>query len=514
MRALVIPLLLATLATPAAAPAQAGGPDHVSSADVALVQNVRTTGSGQGGGLHGDRLLVTGPAQLTVFDVADPRAPQLLGAAPLGNATESDDVPSNGKWAAVAEGECLDPTIPGGCMAVFDVTGAPQRLASLGMNANSLACVLDCRYVWAAGENTIVDMADPAAPAAVGTFLQDSDAQDGPCWSVREMRPGVAMASCDPAYAISTLPEHGGTPLKPVTIAQADTENFRSTLPLGGVPHGARWPRAEDRFLMTTTETPFSGTCGNEELGAFVLWDAQPVLAGGRSFRSIAQWRPANGTYADGRSPYNAVGCSPHFMAEHPSFQDGGLVAVAALENGVRFLQITPDGKIEERSYFLGAGGTAALPIWHPDGRTLYVVDYARGLDILDYSGATYVTPPAPASAETGAPQTSGPAASGPRRFRLLGVIRNDRGRATIAVETPGPGRLTATPKARGARFRKLVANVRQAGLATLTVAASGKAKRVLRRRGRLAVDVRISWRPRSGAARTARQRLVLRAKR
>ena len=511
MRALVVPLLLILLA---AAPAQASGPDHVSSEDITLVQNIRTTGSGQGGGLHGDRLLVTGPAQLTVFDATDPRAPALLGAAPLGNATESDDVPSNGKWAAVAEGECLDPAVRGGCMAVFDVTGAPQRIASLGLAVNSLACMLDCRYVWAAGENTIVDMADPAAPVALGTFLPESDAQDGPCWSVREMRPGVAMVSCDPAYAVSTLPEHGGTPLEPVTIAQADTPNFRSTLPIGGVPHGARWPRASDRFLMTTTETPFSGVCGGEELGAFVLWDARPVLAGGRSFRSMTTWRPVNGTYADGRSPYNAVGCSPHFMAEHPSFQDGGLVAVAALENGVRLLRVTPEGTVEERSYFLGAGGTAALPIWHPDGRTLYVVDYVRGLDILDYSGGTYVTPQSPAAGSGPAAPSSPPASGGPRRFRVLGVIRNERGRATIAVETPGPGRLVATPKARGARLRKLVADVRQAGLTTLTVVAQGKAKRLLRRRGRLKVDVRVVWRPRSGAARTARQRVVLRARR
>ena len=513
MRALVLTLLLATVPV---APAQAGGPDHVSTADVALVQNIRTAGSGQGGGLHGDRLMVTGPAQLTVFDAADPRAPELLGVAPLGNATESDDVPGNGRWAAVAEGECLDPAVRGGCMAVFDVTGAPRRIASLGMAANSLACVLDCRYLWAAGDNAIVDMAEPAAPKVAGTFLEPSDAQDGPCWSVREMRPGLVMASCDPAYAISTLAEHGGTPTDPVAIAQADTEDFRSTLPLGGVPHGARWPHGTDRFLMTTTETPFSGTCGGDQLGAFVLWDARPVLAGARGFRSLAHWRPANGTYVDGRSPYNAVGCSPHFLAEHPSFRDGGLVAVAALENGVRFFEITAAATIEERSFFLGAGGTAALPIWHPDGRTVYVIDYVRGLDVLDYSGGTYVpaVAPAPASDPLAAAPTGHRPAKGPRRFRVLGVIRNERGRATIAVEAPGRGRVIATPSAKGVRLRKLVAEVRQAGLTTLTVAATGRAKRVLRRRGRLAVDVRIAWRPRSGRARTARQRVVLRASR
>jgi hypothetical protein len=499
--------LIALLALLAAAPAAAAGPDHVASSDVTLVQNVRQTGQSWGGGLHGDRLVVAGAGQLTVFDVAQPAAPALLGVAPLGNAGESDDVPGNGKWAAVAESNCLDAPHTA-CVAIFSVTGVPQRIASLPLHALSVACVLECRYLWATGDNTIIDMADPTAPKVVGEFLdlQDEDVEAG-CYSTREMRPGVVMAACDPALVISTRPEHGGSERRPVVIAQADTENFQSTAPLGGVPHGARWPGARDRFLMTTTETPFSGTCGGDDLGAFVLWDARPVLEGGGRFRAMATWRPANGTYLDGRSPYNAVGCSPHFIAEHPSFRDGGLVAVAALENGVRFLRITPEGRIEEHGFFLGLGGTAALPIWHPDGRVLYVVDYARGLDVLTYTGETFASPAPPAAAPAPAPRPASPAA--PRRFRLLGVIRNARERATIAVETPGPGRLVATPRARGMRLRRLVADVRSAGLATFTVVAPRKA---LRGRRRLRVDVRIAWRPSSGAPRSARERLVLRA--
>lgn len=500
----------------AVAPAHAGPvPDYVASDGVTHVTNIRQIGAGMGGGLHGDRLLVSGPSQLSVFDVADPKAPALLGVAPLGNANESEDIPSDGRWAAVAEADCLDPATRGGCIGVFDVTGSPQRIATLGMNVQSVACVLSCRYLWATGpENAIVDMRDPAAPQVVGNYLEDeSETLDGPCFSAREVRPGLVMVSCDPAYAVSTLPEHGGTPTSPVRIGFAQTDDFQATPVTGGVPHGARWPQGRDRFMMTTTETPFSGTCGSEQLGAFVLWDARPVLAGERAFRGLGTWRPSNGTYVDGRSPYNAVGCSPHFLAEHPSFRDGGLVTVAALENGLRFLQITAEGRIEERAYFLGAGGTTALPVWHPNGRVVYVIDYARGLDVLEYGGETYVPPPAPAAGEP-APSGDEPApASGPQRFRVLGVIRNQRGRATIAVETPGPGRLTASPRARRLKFRRLVADVRQAGLTTLTVVASGKARRALRRRGRLAVDVRMVWRPREGRSLVARQRVVLRAR-
>ncbi len=513
----MLPLLL-LLALIAASPAHAEGPvpDYVASSGVAHVANHRVTGAGQGGGLHGNRLLVSGPSQLTVFDASIPQSPVLLGTAPLGAANESEDIPSDGRWAAVAEAECLSPSIRGGCIAVFDVTAAPQRIASLRMNVQTVACVLGCRYLWAPGENAIVDMADPAAPKEVGTFLDPADERlERGCVSAREVHPGVVMVACDPVFALSTLPEHGGSPTRPALVGLGDTDDFQATPFTGGVPHGARWTGARDRFMLTTTETPFSGACGSDSLGAFVVWDAQPVLARTGGFRPLDLWRPTNGTYLDGRSPYNAVGCSPHFLAEHPSFRDGGLVAVAALENGLRFLQVGPDGKIEERAYFLGAGGTSALPIWHPDGRTVYVVDYARGLDILDYTGHTYVPPAPPAAAgQTARPEPEPGMSPRPLRFRVLGVIRNGRGRATIAVETPGPGTLRATPKAKGVRLRRLRADVRQAGLTTLTVVAGGKAKRVLRRKRRLAVDVRISWRPQSGAARTARQRVVLRASR
>lgn len=506
----VVRLLVLVLALLAAAPAHASsGLDHVASEDVTLLQNVRLAGSGQGAGLHGNRLLITGPSQLTVFDVARPEAPELLGVAPLGAANESEDVPGDGRWAAVSEAQCADAAVAGGCLAVFDVTGAPRRIASLGMQAQSAACVLGCRYLWVSGENAIVDMADPAAPRIVGTFLDRGDdrLQRG-CTFSREARPGLVLASCDPIFALSTLPEHDGAPTRPAILALADTADYRSTAGFGGVPHSARWPRGSDRFMLSTTETPFSPQCGGDDLGAFVVWDARAVLEGGRGFRRLGEWRPANGSYVDGRSPYNAVGCSPHFLAHHPTFADGGLVAVATLENGLRFLQVGESGQIDERSYFLGLGGTAAVPLWHPNGRILYLADYARGLDVLEYAGETYVPArPAPATAPPAMPAPT----SAPRAFSVLGVIRNRRGRATIAVEAPGAGRVTATPRAKRLRLERVRAVVRQAGLVTLTIGVSGKARRSLNRRRRIAVDVRVSWRPKRGAAVTKRLRVVLR---
>jgi hypothetical protein len=467
-------LLIAALA---AAPAQAA-PDHVASEGVELVQTVRSVGAGQGVSLVGERLFVTSPTHLSVFDVHDPETPALLGAAPLDGANETEDVVTNGRVLATAS--------PNG-VTIFDVSGpTPQRLSTLDVGAQVATCVLDCRYLWATGSNAIIDLADPAHPREAGSFVDDDEDLDVGCFQAREVRPGLVLVACDPLLLISTLAEHGATPTKPKVIARGNAPEFDFLL--AGAPHSAHWPRGgADAFVLSSTETPFHRDCGGD-IGAFLTWDAS-------RFTVRDHWRPQNGTYLDGRSPYNAVGCSPHFLDEHPSFRDGGLVAVAALENGVRLLSVDSAGTIAERGWFLGAGGTAAVPVWHPDGRTLYVADYARGLDVLRYTGETFV--PAAASPAPSPVTAPGPAAPG-RRLRIAGVVRR-RGRAALAVEVPGRGRLTAT--GRGLRTTRVRA--RAAGLVTLALR--------LARPGRRRVAVRVRWQPRRGRAAVLRTRVTLR---
>ena len=108
--------------------------------------------------------------------------------------------------------------------------------------------------------------------------------------------------------------------------------------------------------------------------------------------RSTSSTRSArrNGTYADGNSPYNALGCSVHWFTEHPQFRNGGAVALAEYENGTRLLQVTPAGKIIEQGYFLPLGGSTSAPHFHPNGKVIYAIDYTRGVDVLRYTGPSY----------------------------------------------------------------------------------------------------------------------------
>jgi hypothetical protein len=53
----------------------------------------------------------------------------------------------------------------------------------------------------------------------------------------------------------------------------------------------------------------------------------------------------------------------------------------------VRFLQIKPDGGIEEQGYFLSLGSSSSSPRWAGRGDVLYSIDYQRGIDILRWKG-------------------------------------------------------------------------------------------------------------------------------
>ncbi len=64
----------------------------------------------------------------------------------------------------------------------------------------------------------------------------------------------------------------------------------------------------------------------------------------------------------------------------------------------MRFLQIKPDGGIEEQGYFLSLGSSSSSPKWAGKDDVLYSIDYQRGIDILRWKGGHYV-PGAPAEA-------------------------------------------------------------------------------------------------------------------
>jgi hypothetical protein len=117
--------------------------------------------------------------------------------------------------------------------------------------------------------------------------------------------------------------------------------------------HSARKPRqGREKFVLIGGEQNFTGRCelNNSE---FSVYGASQVLSGqSTQFEGpLARVPPAgNDVYADGKPVAGALGCSVHWFQEHTTFRNGGLVAISEYEDGVRFLQITPDGQIRNRA--------------------------------------------------------------------------------------------------------------------------------------------------------------------
>ena len=184
------------------------------------------------------------------------------------------------------------------------------------------------------------------------------------CHHIREIRPGVLLTACQPFAAISVNAEDGGSPAHPKVLYTGEAAKF---------VHSARWPReGGDKFLLTGGEENFTGRCelNNSE---FSVYSAEKVLAGeSTTFDGpLAQMPPAgNGVYADGKPVAGALGCSVHWFQEHPTLQaTAGSSRISEYEDGVRFLQIKPDGGIEEQGYFLSLGSSSSSPKWAGQGR-------------------------------------------------------------------------------------------------------------------------------------------------
>jgi hypothetical protein len=204
---------------------------------------------------------------------------------------------------------------------------------------------------------------------------------------MREIRPGVLLTACRPFSVITVNAEDapGASPGHPKVLYTGESDAF---------VHSARWPRSgHDKFLLIGGETNFTGRCDGNN-GEFRTYSADAVNAGAsKKFEGpIGRLQPAgNGTYTDGKPVANHLGCSVHWFQEHKSFRNGGLVALSEYEDGVRFLQVKPDGKIEEQGFFAPLGGSSSSPKWAPSGDVVYSLDYDRGIDIVGWKGKHYI---------------------------------------------------------------------------------------------------------------------------
>src|SRR4051812_28198544 len=358
-----------------------------------------------------DRLFVHNAKNFSIYDISDPANPVTMGTIHFNVAWEGEEIPTDGKVVVLADAYLIaDPMCgaPGvglvqsgkGCLQFYDVRD-PSNVREVGAipaQNHTAECAApaadktnDCEYVYGS-YGTIVDargVLDGKEPTVIGDWIQSLKAEgvsESSCHHIRQLRPGVLLTACKPFSVISINAEDGGSPAHPAVLATGKA-------PGGRFIHSARWPRGgTDKFIFSGGENNFTGVCSDNQ-STFDVYNANQVVNGeSKDFgKPTDELAPTNGTYTDGHAPAGELGCSTHWFMEHPTFHNGGLVALSQYENGVRFLQVTPAGKIKEVGYFVATGSSSSSPKWAPDGRTVYSMDYHRGIDILRYNGDTYV---------------------------------------------------------------------------------------------------------------------------
>jgi hypothetical protein len=400
-------LLAGGLAGASPASAQVG-PDYVTSGNVEYIRSIKLdVGQTTGARIVGQRLYVTGAKNMSIYDISKPEDPQLLGQIHVNIAWENEEVPTNGKILGISN-DWFDFMPSCGtegltqlhCLQLFDVRDPAnvKELPAVPQNGDHTSeCVLDCHYLYGSA-GSITDLRgvfNGAKPKDLGDWRPAINAQlqarglpnVRSCHHVREIRPGYLFAACQPFVYMRVVPENGDdasitNPKLLVAKGNAD----------GRFVHSVRWPRGgRDKFAFEGGETNFKGHCDGTTNGALAALDASKALTTGTFAGPLSEYRPKNGTYADGNVPANATGCSVHWFQEHPSFRDGGLIAQAAYDNGTRFLQVTPNGKIIEQGYFQPLGFETSSPKWVPGTDIVYSIDYARGIDVLRWKGDHYV---------------------------------------------------------------------------------------------------------------------------
>ncbi len=361
-------VLLLTLALPAlflVAPAEAVGFGQ----NVEWVGTVPLTNDSAGGRKFGNHFYLTSSTALHIFDVTNPTSPVRTGLLQFPQSPQfaQEDPDTNGKILLISN-------------SVIDVSNKadPRIIGTHDAASHTITCVLDCTWAYASN-GRIVDLRNPAKPRTSSlrwnTGKPVSSAHD-----VTEVAPGLVMTSSDPLMLLDARLD----PERPVLIAKGPTR--------GRFTHGNLWPQqGTDKFLLVHGESGASVGCENAS-AQFVTMDATKgwptenedgTMTKG-TFEPLGEYRVQGGLPTDGRAPINAW-CT-HWFETHRTFNDGGLVAMAWYEHGVRMLDVKPDGSIQEVGWFVPPGGSTSGVYWITD-RIMYATDYQRSFDILEYTG-------------------------------------------------------------------------------------------------------------------------------
>ena len=396
------------------------GPGYYASDNVTFHKNIREAADGVGGRIVGDKLYVTTTKDLQIYDISNPTNPVRQGLTTVDVEFENEQVPTDGKILGIS-GQTSSVTTQAlpctadfeasrGCLLLFDVRDATapklvQSIKSAGDHTSTCVTVAGQTCAWMYGSSGSVSdirrALDPATPPITEsaknwlTGLHPQLRAQG--WTgalptrthhQTEVRPGVLLTASVPQMLITVNASEGGSPEAPKLLSYAS--HLAAPDNTTRFVHSVEFPQAGAASVMLSGgETNAEPTCGPDN-GAFSTFTVKAGKDTSPTFTYASTYKLREGSYADGNTPAGGykLGCSVHWFEQHPSFQDGGLVALSAYESGTKFLDVAKDGTITEKGFFLPVDSSASAPHWAPDGKTVYVIDYLRGIDVLTFDGA------------------------------------------------------------------------------------------------------------------------------
>lgn len=362
--------------------------------------------------IHGDRMYLTSWKNISIYDISDPKSPQQLGTLPIGFMFENENVSVSPNDSFLLFSESL----PDDTLHVYDIEDPANitEIAALdGAGDHTTSCILKCQYAYGS-DGHVTDLRDPGNPKLMDIDWHEAIGMQGGGHDVTEVRNGFIIVS-----PLDDTPLYVDVrdPMKPKVLARGNGPIVRDER--GYLWHSGEWPNhGTDRWLLMQGEENAQTRC-SEKIGPFTTFDTRGWRTS-KTFKMVDDYKVTNGVYVDGNPPANALGCSAHWFEEHPSFDDGGLVAGAFYEHGTRFTQVNHStGKIKEVGYFLPYVGSSSAAYW-ASPRITYTADYGNGLYILRWAR--------PLPGPLAALRVSNPTPARGREITLTGLLRSCRG--------------------------------------------------------------------------------------
>jgi len=344
-------------------------------------------GTSTGVTIEGKWMYLTSWKNISIYDISDPASPVLSDTLPVGFMFENEDVEVSpgGKFLLFSE------SLPDDVLHVYDVEDKTNivPLAEVeGAGDHTTSCILKCKWAYGS-DGAITDLRNPAEPKLMvdkdGKELDWTALAAGQAYSnhdVTEVKNGFILDApiSGPFRYIDVR-----NPLKPKVLALGEKDSEDESW----LFHSSEWPNAgKDDLILMQGEKNFKARCSDAN-GPFATYDASNWTKT-KTFKQLDEYRVTNGTYQDGSPAVNALGCSAHWFEAHPTFKNGGLVAIGYYEHGTRFLDVDSNGKIKEAGWFLPHAGSTSAAYWVSEKKNsdlVYAADYTRGLDIIRWTG-------------------------------------------------------------------------------------------------------------------------------